>query len=96
MAWGLEQTQYFLQGCPDLLVVTDHKPLVKILGDKPLDKIKNPRLFRLKQRVGMWNFDIMHMPGSSNSAVDATLRSPSASTSDESPIAHLAAFEATL
>ena len=42
-------------------MVTDHKPLVKILGDKPLDEIKNPRLFRLKQRVGMWSFDIMHI-----------------------------------
>ena len=61
VAWGLEQTQYFSQGCPDLLVVTDHKSLVKILGDKPLDEIQNSRLFRLKQRVGMWNFDIMHI-----------------------------------
>ena len=29
VAWGLEQTRYFTQGCDDLLVVTDHKPLVK-------------------------------------------------------------------
>ena len=32
VAWGLEQMRYFTQGCDDLLVVTDHKPLVKILG----------------------------------------------------------------
>ena len=30
VAWGLEQSKYFTQGCNDLLVVTDHKPLVKI------------------------------------------------------------------
>ncbi len=33
VAWGLAQTKYFTHGCDNLLVVTDHKPLVKILGD---------------------------------------------------------------
>ena len=51
VAWGLEQTRYFTQGCNDLLVVTDHKPLVKILGDRTLDKIINSWLFQLKQRT---------------------------------------------
>ena len=31
VAWGLEQSKYFTQGCNDLLVVTYHKQLVKIL-----------------------------------------------------------------
>jgi hypothetical protein len=53
VAWGLEQTRYFTQGCDDLLVVTDHKPLVKILGDRTLDEIANPRLFRLKLYLGI-------------------------------------------
>ena len=26
VAWGLEQTKYFTQGCDNLLVITDHKP----------------------------------------------------------------------
>ena len=39
IAWSLEQTKYFTQGCDDLLVVTDHKPLVKLLGDRTLDDI---------------------------------------------------------
>ena len=51
MAWDLEQTRYFTQGCDDLLVVTDHKPLVKVLGDRILDEISNTRLFRLKLRI---------------------------------------------
>ena len=42
VAWGLEQTKYFTLGCDDLLVVTDHKPLVKILGDRTLDEITIP------------------------------------------------------
>ena len=77
MAWGLEQSKYFTQGCNDLLVVTDHKPLVKILGDRTLDEISNTRTFRLKQRTLPWSFDIAHLPGKTNSAADATSRHPS-------------------
>ena len=51
VAWGLEQSKYSTQGCNDLLVVTDHKPLVNILGDRTLDEISNTRIFRLKQRT---------------------------------------------
>jgi len=37
VTWGLEQTCYFTQGCDNLVVITDHKPLVKIFGDQTLD-----------------------------------------------------------
>jgi len=77
VAWGLEQTRYFTQGCDDLLVITDHKPLVKIFGDRTLDEISNSRLFRLKQRTLMWRFTIAHLPGQCNQAADATSRHPS-------------------
>ena len=76
VAWGLEQSKYFTQGCNDLLVVTDHKPLVKIMGDRTLDEIPNSRLFRLKQRTLPWAFEIAHLPGKTNTAADATSRHP--------------------
>ena len=78
IAWGLEQTRYFTQGCPNLLVVTDHKPLKKIFGDRTLDEISNTRLFRMKQRTLPWYFKIEHMPGKTNEAADAISRYPSA------------------
>ncbi|KAK3702077.1 hypothetical protein QZH41_014766 [Actinostola sp. cb2023] len=81
VAWGLEHTRYFTQGCDDLVIVTDHKPLVKIFGDRTLDEITNSRLFRLKQRTLPWRFDIVHLPGKSNHAADATSRHPSPSGS---------------
>ena len=81
VAWGLEQTQYFTQGCNNLLIVTDHKPLVKILGDRTLNEISNTRLFRLKQRTLPWQFEIVHMAGSSNHVADATSRHPCESDS---------------
>jgi hypothetical protein len=81
VAWGLEQTKYFTQGCDNLLVVTDHKPLVRILGDRTLDEISNTRIFRLKQRTLLWSFSIAHLPGKTNFAADATSRNPSPNNS---------------
>ena len=79
VAWGLEQTKYFTQGCDNLIIITHHKPLVKIFG-RTLDEITNSRLFRLKQRTLPWRIDIEHLPGKSNSAADAASRNPSPSS----------------
>ena len=76
IVWGLEQTKYFTQGCPNLIVVTDHKPLVKIFSDRTLDEISNTRLFRLKQRSLLWYFQVHHKAGVTNSAADAVSRYP--------------------
>ena len=64
-------------GCHNLIVATDHKPLVKIFGDRTLDEVENPRLFRIKQRTLRWYFTTVHVPGESNQAADATSRRPS-------------------
>ena len=76
VAWALEQTRFFTMGCDDLLVIVDHKPLVKIFGDRRLDEIQNPRLFRLKRRTLMWRFDIEYQRGSRNPFADAMSRHP--------------------
>ena len=76
VAWALEQTRFFTMGCPNLLVIVDHRPLVKILGDRRLDEIENPRLFRLKRRTLMWHFDIEYQPGHQNPFAAATSRHP--------------------
>ena len=67
-----------------MLVVTDHKPLTKIFGDRTLDEISNTRLFRLKQKTLPWLFKIMHMPGKTNCAADAMSRYPSGSPEEAS------------
>ena len=80
LVWGLEQTRFFTLGCDNLTIVTDHKPLVKIFGDRTLDEINNTRLFRLKQRALPWYFNVRHLPGTTNHAADAASRNPSPST----------------
>ena len=42
IAWALEHTKFFTQGCDDLVVITDHKPLVGVFQDRTLDQITNP------------------------------------------------------
>ena len=76
VAWALEQTRYFTLGCNELVIVVDHEPLVKILGDRRLDEIDNPRMFRLKQRTLMWRFRIVYRPGKKNDSADAISRHP--------------------
>ena len=61
--WGLENTRHYTLGNPKLLVATDHKPLLKILGDRKLEDIDNPRLLKLKEKTLRWYFRIQHVPG---------------------------------
>ena len=60
--------------------MVDHKPLVKIFGDRLLDDIENTRLFRLKQKTLPWKFTIHWRPGKSNHFSDAVSRHPTEDT----------------
>ena len=76
IAWALEQTRYFTIGCDKLLILTDHKPIVKIFGDRVLDEITNPRIFKLKQKTLQWKFTPTYVPGKKNQSANATSRYP--------------------
>ena len=94
VVWGLKQTKYFTQGCNDLLIITDHKPLLKILGDRTLDEIENMRLFRLKEKIMRWRFRVKHNPGKKHYVADATSRNPvgAPDNDDEELVAEIAFF----
>ena len=77
VAWSLEQTRFFTLGCPDLAIITDHKPLLKIFSDKRLDDITSPRMFRFKLRTLMWKFQMQYIQGKINTCADALSRNPS-------------------
>ena len=76
IAWGLEHSRYFTLGCDDLLAIVDHQPLTKLLGDRTLDEILNPTLFRLKQSTLPWIYDISWKQGTDNCFGDSTSRHP--------------------
>ena len=63
VADALERTRYFVLGCDDLIVAVDHRPLLKVLSDRKLEDIKNPRLFNLKEKTLPFKFKIIHIPG---------------------------------
>ena len=77
VAYCLHKARLFLLGCPNLLLVTDHRPLVGLLGDKALTDVANPRLFRLKERTLQFKFTIRYLPGKKNCAADFLSRYPS-------------------
>ena len=60
----------FVLGCPNLIVATDHKPLVPILTGRKLDLITNPRLLKLREKTLMYRFTAQHIPGPLNVAAD--------------------------
>ena len=77
MAWALKKCRLFLSGLPSFHVITDHKPLIPILNSKTLDEVENPRLQRLKMKMGeIGSFVATWVPGSQHKAADALSRRP--------------------
>lgn len=76
MTYGLQQCKVFVLGSPNLIIATDHKPLTRILNDRSLESIENPRLLRIKEKTLPYSFKIIHIPGDTNMAPDATSRYP--------------------
>ena len=76
ISWALNHSHVFTKGSPNLVVVTDHKPLLGILNDKPLNDIKNPRIIRLKEQTLSFNFKVMYNRGKWQRGPDALSRNP--------------------
>lgn len=76
VVYALHQTRYYVLGCKDLLVATDHKPLLQILNDRSLTDIDNRRLLNLKEKTLGYRFTILHVPGRKNLGPDAASRYP--------------------
>ena len=76
--------RYFIIGCEDLVICTDHKPLVKLLGNRKLEDIDNPRLLSLKEKTLRYRFTMKHVPGKTNKLTDATSRFPTMAEESDS------------
>ena len=73
---ALKKARHFVLGCSDLTVAVDHKPLLKVFGDRSLEDIDNPRLIRLKEKTLHYRFKMVHIPGVRNSTADSMSRHP--------------------
>ena len=76
VAWALEHARFFILGCENLLISTDHQALTGILRDRDLGTIKNPRILGLKERTLPYRFKIQFNPGKWHRAPDALSRNP--------------------
>ena len=73
---ALDKARYFVLGCEELIIAVDHKPLLKIFGDRSLDQLSNGRLRNLKEKTLRYKFKMIHIPGAKHRAADAVSRNP--------------------
>ena len=81
VADALDKARFFVLGCTNLIIAVDHKPLLKIFGERSLDEISNARLRNLKEKTLRYKFDMIHIPGVRHKAADAFSRHPTGWTS---------------
>ena len=79
VAWSLNHARMFTLGSSNLLVVTDHKPLLGIMQDRNLASITNRRIQRFKEKTLAFHFNIQYCPGRLHKGADAVSRYPAAS-----------------
>ena len=72
---GIKKCAYFLRGCPQFQVRTDHKPLQYIF-QKEIREIDNVRLQKYREKLMEYNFDVIYLPGKENLIADALSRYP--------------------
>ena len=71
---ALYKSRYFVLGCHNLILAVDHKPLLKVFGDRQLSEIDNPRLNNLKEKSLYFRFNMVHVPGRMHKGADAMSR----------------------
>ena len=79
VADALDKTRFFVLGCRNLVIAVDHKPLLKVLGDRSLNDISNARLRNLKEKTLRYRFTMIHIPGVKHKAADTLSRHPTGS-----------------
>ena len=68
VADALNKARHFVLGYDNLIIAVDHKPLIKLLGDRSLGDITNSGLKNLKEKTLCYRFNIMYIPDIHNKA----------------------------
>ena len=80
VADGLDKARFFVLGCSNLIIAVDHKPLLKVFGDRSLEEITNARLCNLREKTLRYCFSMVHIPRVRQKAADAVSRHPTGTT----------------
>ena len=72
LTWACERFRDYVLG-KSILIETDHKPLVSLLGAKPLDDL-TPRILRFRLRLSRFDYIIHHVPGKKLHTADVLSR----------------------
>ena len=83
VADALDKARFFVLGCSNLVIAVDHKPLLKVFGDRSLEEITNARLRNLKEKTLRYRFRMVHIPGVRHKAADAVSRHPTGTPNPE-------------
>ena len=75
VVWALEHSRYYMIANPDVHIITDHNPIVGILG-KSLHQIDNTRIVKLIERISHYSLMVEHVKGSDNHIADMLSRNP--------------------
>ena len=75
IVWSLEHSLYYTLANPDVHIITDHNPIVGILG-KSLHQIDNTRIVKLIERINHYSLTIEHVKGSENYIADMLSHNP--------------------
>ena len=84
VVWGCEKMSKYIHGLPEVIIETDHKPLIPIINNKPLHDM-SPRIQRLRMRLMKYQVHATHVRGKDLTDADALSRSPNEkpSTADQ-------------
>ena len=75
IVYAFTNAHHWLVGASNIDVFTDHSPL-KQINEKLMDKIHNPRMVRLIEKISCYNYTIHTIPGSVNKLADFMSRFP--------------------
>ena len=80
--WACEKFATYFLG-KKIIIETDHRPLVLLLGEKKLDRLP-PRILRFRLRMSRFDYSIAHVPGKLLYTADALSRAPTSAPDDNS------------
>jgi len=83
IVYAVRKCEFYLKGLPTFSVATDHKPLVGVFN-KTIYDLPNPRLQRMREKLGGYSFSVDWIPGKIHYIADALSRAPYFSPEEES------------